>query len=84
MKRSTQWLGRVVIVGLAVMLFAGFGVAGQTMTAASAPVSANQAVTGCGDRVEAYFSAVLSKANGAAAKPSWRPNSGARTAARPA
>ncbi len=73
MKRSTQLLGRVVFVGLAVMLVAGFGVAGQTMTAASAPVSANQAVIepgggGGGTVVEAYFSTVLSKANGAAAE----------------
>jgi predicted ester cyclase len=61
MKRSMKLLGRVVLVGLAVMLVAGFGVAGQTMTATSAPVSANQAV------VEAYYNTVLGEADAAAA-----------------
>lgn len=73
MKRSTQLLGRVVFVGLVVALVVGFCVALPARTATSAPVSANGAVIepgagGEGTVVEAYFSTVLSKANGAAAK----------------
>ena len=73
MKRSTQLLSRVVFVGLVVALVVGFCVALPTRTATSAPVSASRAVVepgagGGGTVVEAYFSTVLSKANGAAAE----------------
>lgn len=73
MKRSTQLLSRVVFVGLVVALVVGFCVAQPARTATSAPVSASRAVVepgagGGGTVVEAYFSTVLSKANGAAAE----------------
>jgi predicted ester cyclase len=62
MKRNRKLLSRVVFVGLVVALMTGSTIAAQTMTAASAPVSAGQAV------VEEYFGAVLSNADAAAAE----------------
>ena len=61
MKRSSQLLRRVVLVGMIVVLMAGLGAVVKTATAAGTPAATSQAV------VETYFNDVLGKADAGAA-----------------